>query len=227
MAEKINTMNRDPKGSFRCYFCDAFIPDAEMVIMPVPLVCKGGKVRNYKRKLHAQCSVRYSEKRKDVEGSMIETDDWNKLYEYVREIMYGVGVPVPDFMRMRLQGLRVGKFISKATNTKLLGRGYSYSTIMKAFMFSKPTIINMMQTQTYADESHRINAVLFVVSKNVAEIDRRIRLQEKTNKKLKAAVESNHEHDKELEVKYVKQERDVLPVKTFSEDDLDILEIFQ
>ena len=226
VTEKVNTMNRDPKGSFRCYFCDGLIPDAEMVIMPVPLVCSNGKVKNYKRKLHARCSVDYAEKRKDRAGSMVETDDWNDLYEYVRELMYGKGIPMPDFMRQRLQGLRVGKFIAKATNTKLLGRGYSYKTIKVAFMFSKPTILNMLQSQHFTDESHRINSVMYVVNQNIAEIDRRIRNQEKANTKLKSAVEKVDTSPSQ-ETEYIKQERTALPIKSFTEEDEDILDIFK
>lgn len=224
--EKVNIMNKNPKGSVRCYFCDDFIPDAELVIMPVPLVCNGGRVRNYKRKLHAHCSVKYAEKRKDKSGSMIETDDWNKLYEYVRNLMYGKGIPMPDFMRQRLQGLRVGKFIAKATNTKLLGRGYSYSTILKAFIFSKPTIVNMLQTQRYTDEQHRINAVMYVVNQNIAEIDRRIRNQESANKKLTSAIENNNIHEIKTVGSYVRKEREKLPTKSFTIEDNGFDELF-
>lgn len=225
--ERINVMNKDPKGSFRCYFCDGLIPDAEMVIMPVPLIVKGGKVRNYKRKLHASCSVKYAEKRKDHEGSMVETNDWEELYEYVRNLMYGKGIPLPNFMRLRLQGLRVGKYISRATNTKLLGRGYPYSTIKKTFMFCKPTIVNMLQTQNYADEDHRINAVMYVVNQQIAEIDRRIRNQESTNKKLDSAISRNVDL-KPIEPSkktYQKTEKVVLPTRKFNfkDDDFDSL----
>lgn len=218
--EKINVMNRDAKGSSRCYFCDGLIPDAELVIMPVPLIVKGSKVKNYKRKLHASCALEYSEKRKDLTGSLIETDHWNELYEYVRELMYGKGVPVPTFMRLRLQGMRVGRFMLKGANTKLLGRGYSYPTIKKTFMFCKPTIVNMLQTQHYADEDHRINAVMYVIDRNIAEVDRRIRNQESASNKLDSAISKNKISTREEESpKYVKQEAKVLPTRKFDSQD--------
>lgn len=217
--EKKNVMNKNPTGITRCYFCDGLIPDAELVTMPVPLVCKGGKVRNYKRKLHAKCSVKYSEKRKDIDGSMAETDDWNELYEYVRELAYGVGIPLPDFLVQRLQGLRVGKFIARATNRKLLERGYSYKTIHKTFMFSKPTIVNLLESQQFKDENHRINTMFYIINKNIPEIDRRIRSQESASKKLDSTLKNNNIEEDRAKAEYVKEERTVLPVRAFGSND--------
>lgn len=225
-TNKVNVMNRNPEGVHECYFCGGLVPDAELVTMKVPLVCKGGKIREYQRKLHASCGVKYSMKRKDHKGSLAETGEWEELYEYVRELLYGKGGEVPDFMRMRLQGLRVNEFVAKATNRKLLERGYSYKTILKTFIFSKPTIVNVLQTQHFKDEDHRINAVMFIVKKNIAEIDRRIKNQESASKKLKSAIEDNElDTRSSKKVEYVKQDRDILPTMKFNatEEDYDKL----
>ncbi|UDM72668.1 hypothetical protein [Vagococcus fluvialis] len=224
--EKINIMNRNPKGSFKCYFCDGLIPDAEMVVMKVPLICKGGKVRNYERKLHAKCSANYAEKRKDVGGSMVETDEWDELYQYVKLLVYRQGVNLPKYFVHRLQGMRTGTFAAKGINRKLLDRGYSYPTILKAFKFSKPTIVNTLQSQHFSDEKHRINMVMYIVNQNIAEIDRRIKNQESASKKLDSAIKSNELGEGREKASYVKQDVNILPTRTFGSSDEDFDSLF-
>lgn len=174
-----------------CYYCGrSILSTADLVKVTVPLVCKNGKVRNYNRKLHASCSVEYSEKRKDEQGSKLETNDWYDLYEYVRELIYDGGI-VPDFMRQRLQGARLGLFVPNGSNVKLLKKGYPYSTILMCFRFSKPSILQHLSTNKFKDEKHLINAIMYIVTNNLPDVDRRIKRQIRSNEKLQTTLESS------------------------------------
>lgn len=210
-------MNKKQASPTKCYYCDNLIEyERELVTQKVPLVCKNGKVRYYTRKFHAECAVKYSEARADEKQSKIETDDWTDLYEYVRKLLNPDGSPLDDFMRMRLQGMRVGKFIPNGTNVKLLDKGYPYRVIKLTFIAYSPTIKELLNTRSFVDEKHRINMVMKVISQNISTINRRLIELEKSKKRLDG-LNDNIEEVKRAEYVNIKR-KEIKSIDDDSED---------
>ena len=224
MAKEI--MNKKTPSPVKCYYCDNLIEyERELVTQKVPLVCKNGKIRYYTRKFHAECAVKYSKEREDTDKRKIETDDWNTLYNYVKKLMVSENEQLDDFMRLRLQGMRVGKFAPNGTNVRMLDRGYPYKVILLTFKAYTPMIQQLLNERTFNDEKHRINLVMKIISQNISTIYRRYIELEKS-KKLVEGVNENIEAVNEAE--YVKVDRET--IKTIddydNDNDIDYSEMF-
>lgn len=163
--------------TIRCYHCNGLLNENDMVIKPIPLVCKNGKVRNYKRKFHMECLQEYMKNSTNREIRKSENDDWSKVYEYYkREIMrYPETSNLSTYEVRRLNGLRVGSYMPNG-NTRIVKKGYSYKTILLTMQFSKSAIVRYIDSHKFHDGEHKINYVMSVLGKNLDFIAEKMRL---------------------------------------------------
>lgn len=163
--------------TIRCYHCNGLLDENDLVIKPIPLVCKNGKIRNYKRKFHMKCLQEYIKNSSNREVRKSENDDWSKVYEYYKhEIMrYPETSNLSTYEVRRLNGLRVGSYMPNG-NTRIVKKGYSYKTILLTMQFSKSAIVKYIDSHKFHDGEHKINYVMSVLGKNLDFIAEKMRL---------------------------------------------------
>lgn len=170
----------------RCYYCNEELSEQETVIKEFPLACKNGKVRNYKRKFHYECLPKYIDKNGNVEEKERESSEWEEVYEYFKFHILGLPATatLDNYSVKRLLGLRVGKFMPNATNTRVVKTGYSYPTILNTMKYVKRQVENGFKMNSFNNEEHRINYAMSIISKNVNFIQRRMEVADKQSKQL-------------------------------------------
>ena len=184
--------------TIRCYHCNGLLDENDMVIKPIPFICKNGKVRNYKRKFHMECLQEYMKNSSNREVRKSENDDWSKVYEYYKsEIMrYPETSNLSIYEVRRLNGLRVGSYMPNG-NTRIVKKGYSYKTILLTMQFSKAVIVKYIDTHKFHDGEHKINYVMSVLGKNLDFIAEKMRLAQEigemtqSNRKLAEYYKNN------------------------------------
>lgn len=171
----------------KCYYCGLPIEDErELVEKKYPLVCKNGKVRNYRRKFHINCVTKYNESMKIDKQTKQEDNDWDKVYQKFRDLLgyKASGVNLNNHAVLRLRGLRIGKYVPNGENVKNLRRGYSYDTIYKTILFVSDMIRDALNGNYFHDEKHRINYCMKIITENIDFIDNRSRAIERSKKVL-------------------------------------------
>lgn len=140
----------------------------EVVIKPIPLICKNGRVRNYKRKFHIKCLEEYLAKRADRKLKKDENDEWGMVYEYYKNkiMRYPETSNLSTYEVRRLNGLRLGQYMPNG-NTRAVKKGYSYTTILWTMKFKRMEIVSYLDNHSFNDGEHRINYVMSVLSKNL------------------------------------------------------------
>lgn len=171
--------------SFKCYHCGLDIDDdRDLIEKKIPLAVKGG-TRNYRRKFHLDCYVKYRETMEKTEDRAKEQSEWDMVYELFKEQL---GVKkcntLDKHATMRLLGLRLGKYIPQGQNVRGLSRGYSYTTVLATLKFCNGQIKHALSTRDFADQKHRIDYCMKIVTDNINFIDMKVRQAEKTEQSL-------------------------------------------
>ena len=95
-----------------------------------------------------------------------ESQAWEKLYMYVKNIMgYDENQALSSTMVLRLKGLLTNKFMEN-NNIKSTAN-YSYEVILNTFKFCSPEITKALRTNRFTDEQHKFNYTLKIVEKNI------------------------------------------------------------
>ncbi|QYH51148.1 hypothetical protein G6O70_00250 (plasmid) [Liquorilactobacillus hordei DSM 19519] len=188
----------------KCYYCNKELAERDMVIKPIPLVCKNGKKRNYKRKFHINCVEKFVAEHEDEFETKKETSEWDKVYKYFKldVLCLPEDVNLPDFATKRLLGLRVGKFMPNAINTRVIKQGHSFSTILATMKLANIEIQKAFKTQAFSDMQHKINLAMFVINKHIDFVEERIRKVEEINSK-----NQEIEFKKPTVAKYIKKSK--------------------
>lgn len=167
----------------RCYYCNNILDDNDLVIKPIPLVCKGGKKRMYKRKFHFDCLPKFISKHKNTKSKKKENDDWDLVYEYFRDKVMKLPVtsPLGSYATKRLLGLRVGRFMPNATNTRTIKKGYTFKVILAAMKIANIEIQNGFSNQRFNDFEHKVNFALYIINKHINFVQERLNKVKKIN----------------------------------------------
>lgn len=113
-----------------------------------------------------------------------EIQDWENLYYYVKNLLgYDENQALSSTMVLRLKGLSTNKFIENKSIESTAN--YSYEVILNTFKFCSPTILNVLRTNNFKNESHRFNYILKVVENNINNVYLRMKSIDKAKKEAK------------------------------------------
>lgn len=119
--------------------------------------------------------------------SQKEIQDRDKLSLYVRKYVfeYGEKEATPSYFWRRINALKCGKAdVCKGMNGEIIY--YTFEQILTVFIMCKSEIDRALRTVNFADDNHKINLVLKIVSGNMNPVLRAIAdRKEKENKEEK------------------------------------------
>lgn len=103
----------------------------------------------------------------------------NELNNYIKtEILkYNNEKALPPYLWHRINAMRLGKTFHKGS----LNNGteyYTYEEILITFKYCKHMILRYLETNTFKDEKHKINAILLIVRNNINDVKDRIKRSE-------------------------------------------------
>lgn len=180
--KKVATKKVDNK--FVCYDCGKDVKNSiELVFKPIIMAIQGGKVWK-NRAFHLKCLLNYIDKADNVELRQAEEDDWDKVYQYFRKEYMQTTESLTPHAVQRLLGLRVGTYYPRGNNTRVLERGYPFSTIHKALIVSKTKALTSATSMKFDDSQHRINYFMKFIVAEIPEIHDRINKVKKGNEAL-------------------------------------------
>lgn len=200
----------------KCYYCGDSIESLDdLVIKKYPMATKKG-IRQYNRKLHTDCLLKYNDKVKDGDLKQAENSDWDDVYEYFRKDILGIDIktPLDQHTVKRLLGLRLGTFYPSANNVRVLPRGYDFKTILYTLKFIKHKVTPLLSNSQFTDASHKTNFVMKFVVGEINDVYTRVQAQIKTNEKLIKDVAQVEKHDYHAD--FVRPER----VKSTGKDNI-------
>lgn len=104
-----------------------------------------------------------------------EIEQWNNLYEYVRQniMKYDKNQSLSHTTVLRLKGLATNKFIE--TRNVDDTANYSYEVILNTFKFCCLKIKKVLENKSFEDESHKINYILKIVEPNINTVYQRMK----------------------------------------------------
>lgn len=181
-----------------CYYCDKEIKNlSEVVFKPVGRWANG-KNSLINRMFHMKCLDSYIDRARDVEFVQAEASDWDKCYQYFKK-EYMEDDKLEEHAVRRLLGLRLGKYYPKGNNTRILDRGYPFSTIYKAMVVAKFKAKAYASNVQFTDYQHKVNTFMKFIASEVVDVQMRIDKIEKDNLALQKSIENNKRNG----VKYV------------------------
>ena len=157
--------------NFNCWFCKNEIESKEDIELY--------KVKKTNRKFHKSldCKNKFlkqiEEKEKDEIKRKEETEQWDKLYQYVRRdvLGYNEGMALSNHQRNRLRSLRNGELVKR--NDKMSNKGYPYEIILMTFKVKKQEVINNIKGKTFEDEKHKFNYIMIIISNSINDVYKR------------------------------------------------------
>lgn len=181
-----------------CYHCGKEIKNStEVVFKPIGRWVNG-KNSLINRMFHIKCLDNYIDKANNIEFVQAEESDWDKCYQYFKKEYMG-DERLEEHAVRRLLGLRLGKYYPKGNNTRILDRGYPFSTIYKAMVLAKFKAKAYASTIQFTDYQHKVNTFMKFIASEVVDVQMRIDKIEKDNLALQKSIEDNKKND----VKYV------------------------
>ena len=104
-----------------------------------------------------------------------EWQEWCLLYEYVKKeiLQYDEDMKVPQFMVLRLRGLRSGKFMSNKTQKSYAD--YGFDVILLTFKACKMDILKYTKQNIFKDEQHKFNYIMVIIENNINDIVLRLK----------------------------------------------------
>lgn len=204
----------DTNKVHKCYYCGKVIESFDdLVIKKFPMATKAG-IKQFNRKLHTQCMLKYSEEVKDVELKKSENSDWDAVYQYFKKEILGLSetVPLDQHAVKRLLGLRLGMYFPNATNTRILPRGYDFKTILVCLKVVKPKIRAYISTANFFNNRHKIDAIMRFVTSEINDVAQRMEAQKRANEKLAqdtAETKTTFDYVEKLKTQKEKENNDV------------------
>jgi len=123
-----------------------------------------------------------------------EIKEWDELYQYVkRDIFEYNSEKLPNYMVLRLKGLKEGKFIA---NTKLVPMAnYEFSHILYTFKANKMKIKQIVKSQDFKNEQHKFNTIMMIIEKEINDMVNRLRQVDKSKQKIEDMPIENIVHE--------------------------------
>lgn len=175
----------------KCYYCGNAIENFDdLVIKKFPMVVKGGKVKQFNRKLHTDCLMKYKDEVKDGELKTAENKDWDELYQYFRSEILGLPKTVPLQLHEinRMLGLRIGQYYPSGNNTRILPRGYPFKVILFTLKILKPKLHIYISSGNFANHKHKVDGIMRFVTGEINDVYKRVEAQKKSNAKLEEDI---------------------------------------
>lgn len=202
----------------KCYYCGNIVEKfSELTEKKIPMNCKNGVIRNFRRQFHLNCLPKYVEGLEDASLLSEENSEWKEVYEYFRTEILSLPktVPLDIHAVKRLLGLRLAQYFPSGNNTRILPRGYDFKTILITLKVIKPKVLPYIATTNFANNKHRIDGIMRFVTAEINDVYKRIEIQKKSNEKLKQdnVPVNNHDytsHLKRKEKKKIRTSDDIL-----------------
>ena len=123
-----------------------------------------------------------------------EIKEWDELYQYVkRDIFEYNSEKLPNYMVLRLKGLKEGKFIA---NTKLVPMAnYEFSHILYTFKANKMKKKQIVKSQDFKNEQHKFNTIMMIIEKEINDMVNRLRQVDKSKQKIEDMPIENIVHE--------------------------------
>lgn len=105
-----------------------------------------------------------------AELKKIKHQQWNELYDYVRDDILGYGnKALPRYFVLRLKGLSEGKFMANKKTKPLAS--YSYSDILLTFKVCSLNIKTSIHDKSkFNDERHMVNYIMVIVENKINDV---------------------------------------------------------
>lgn len=99
-----------------------------------------------------------------------EIAEWDELYQYVRKniLGYDENQKVPQYMVIRLKGLREGNYMANRRLPK--NANYPYPTILNTFKLCYRDIKYAMSHKSFKNENHKVNYIMAVIESNLNDV---------------------------------------------------------
>jgi hypothetical protein len=174
----------------KCYFCGKMVETVNVLVeKKIPMATKAG-IRNYRRQFHIDCLPKYLEDKEDKSLLSEENKEWDAVYQYFRKEILGLdeSKPLDQHTIKRLLGLRLGQYYPSGNNTRILQRGYEFSTILITLKVIKSKVIPYMATANFANGKHKTDSIMRFITGEINDVYKRLENQKKSNDKLEKDV---------------------------------------
>jgi len=158
------------------------------------------------KRYHKEC---VEQKKKNEQ----EQEEWVDLYEYVfkKVLGYKDGMKMPQYMILRLKGLRDGQFMSN--KTVAMQADYSFKVILYTFKAKAIDLRRLESKMDFKDENHRFNTIMKIIENNINDIVIRLEKNKKANQKLDKVDGNELQLDCGKEFKSTKEGEDKIAEK--------------
>lgn len=168
------------KELFKCHKCKQYVHSSEVVKFDINIKGKKPSIK----KFHSECLNQFKEAR-------VETEKWNKVYDFMRyELLgYAPDMQLPSFARNRLLGLRNGTYGLKRGD-KINGQSYTWDIIYMTMVLKKMDIVQSLRSKAFEDEQHKINYMFAIISSSINDVYMRDKNRKVNEINLKQSVEN-------------------------------------
>lgn len=134
-----------------------------------------------------------------------EKQDWNNLYEYVKEkiMNYDITQKLSKRMILRLRGLQKGKFLDN--NNIDDSSYYSFEIILLTYKYCYFDISKILRTKVFKNEEHKFNYIASIVESKLNDVYMKIN---KAKKKEEEIEKSNLENIVNTTATYTRKTKD-------------------
>lgn len=196
----------------KCYYCDKPIENMnDVAIKKFPMATRAG-IRQFNRKFHVHCLLKYNEKSQNIELKKEEYSDWDLVYKYFRKEILGLEETkkLQQHEINRLLGLRLGQYYQRGNNTMILPRGYTYKEILITLKVVKPKVHSYLATGNFANHKHKIDGIMRFVTGEINDVSKRLEAQRKANEKIEQDMKKEEQPTFDYKA-MLKAERDKNP----------------
>lgn len=152
-------------------------------------------------------------KKETIEKMPVGSEEWKKwdeLCQYVTHniLEYDENMKVPQYLSLRLKGLKRGEFV--ANNGAKITANYDYTTILCAFKLNRKKIIDSIHRNEakLKDEKHKINLIMKIVEQDINDVYLRVERARKSQDKAAIANVDNQSHSNATYTKKTKETTD-------------------
>lgn len=129
-------------------------------------------------------------------GKMTEQEkkDWADLYQYIKKDIFEYDTQkLPNYMVLRLKGLKEGKFIA---NTKVKSMAnYEFNHILYTFKINKIKIKEIVKSDRYKNEQHKFNTIMLIIEREINDVVDRLENAKKSIEKIEKINLENVAHE--------------------------------
>jgi hypothetical protein len=169
---------------YKCFHCKKETEESNLVKKQFSR--KDG--REYHRKFHEECLVKYEEKESEKDERRADLKKWDDLYQYIKKDLFGYdqGQKLSQYLIKRILGLRSGSFAPSKNKKVFLSKdGYPYEVILMTCKVKKMDILNAISDKSKVnDETHRDNLIMVIIQNSINDVYLKMKDKEESDKRV-------------------------------------------